>query len=210
MPTGTGLASLAVAEGKSIWSADVLKEPKIGLTDQMRDYQLRSGNRSMIAVPLRAHEKIIGSLGLADQTGRIYSDREVALVQTFADQAALALENGRLFQETESSLERVRALREIDQAITSSLDLRTVLDVLMEKIDLVLPYSAATVRLFDRATGLLEPVACRNLDEREWKEAQWRGGRGIANVVFKTKAPLIIRNAQADARVLDTQFYRKH
>ncbi|MBI2351604.1 MAG: GAF domain-containing protein, partial [Deltaproteobacteria bacterium] len=97
LPAGIGLASVAVAEGRPIWSADVLNEPRIRLTDRMRGHQLRSGDRSMIAVPLRVHGKIIGALGLADQTGRTYSDSEVALVQTFADQAALALENARLY-----------------------------------------------------------------------------------------------------------------
>jgi PAS domain S-box-containing protein len=112
--------------------------------------------------------------------------------------------------DTARSLERLRALRDIDHAISSSLDLRTVLAVLMEKIDLVLPYSVVTVRLFNRASGLLEPVACRNLDENEWKKAEWRGGRGISNVVFAGKAPLIIRDTRADARLLDGEFHRKH
>jgi two-component system sensor histidine kinase/response regulator len=113
-------------------------------------------------------------------------------------------------EETARNLERLRALRDIDHAISSSLDLRTVLAVLMEKIDLVLPYSAVTLRLFDKASGLLEPVACRNLDEAEWQQAQWKGGRGISNVVFESKAPLIIRDTRADARVVDSEFYRRH
>jgi PAS domain S-box-containing protein len=119
-------------------------------------------------------------------------------------------ERKRAEEDAERNLERLRALRDIDHAISSSLDLRTVLAVLMEKIDLVLPYAVVTVRLFNKASGLLEPVACRNLDENEWKEAQWRGGRGISNVVFEGKAPLIIRDTLADARVVDGEFYRKH
>jgi PAS domain S-box-containing protein len=113
-------------------------------------------------------------------------------------------------EETERNLERLRALRDIDHAISSSLDLRTVLAVLMEKIDLVLPYSTVTVRLFDKRSGQLEPVACRNLDEREWKQAQWKGRRGIPNLVFESRAPLIIRDTRDDARVVDGEFYRRH
>jgi signal transduction histidine kinase len=66
------------------------------------------------------------------------------------------------------------------------------------------------VRLFNPENGLLEPVACRNLDEKEWKTEAWRGGRGLANVAFETNAPTIIRNAQSDPRVRDPEFYRKH
>jgi signal transduction histidine kinase len=100
-----GLTTRAVAEGKPLWSADVLSDPTIALTDPMRAYQLESGNRSVIAVPLRAHEKIIGALALSDKTGRTYSGNDVALLQTFADQAALALENARLFDEVKQNIE---------------------------------------------------------------------------------------------------------
>ncbi|MBI2999052.1 MAG: PAS domain S-box protein, partial [Deltaproteobacteria bacterium] len=108
------------------------------------------------------------------------------------------------------SLERVRALHEIDVAMTSTLDLKGVLDVLLEKIDLTLPYSATTIRLFNKESGLLEPAACRNLDEQEWKTEKWKPGRGLANAVFEAKAPVVILDAQTDPRVRDPEFYRKH
>ena len=104
---------------------------------------------------------------------------------------------------------RIRALHEINTAITSTLDLSSVLDILLEKIDLLLPYSAATIRLYDKANGFLEPAACRNLDQKEWKFKGWQGRRDPANIVFETKAPLIIKNLQTDPRVQEPQFYRK-
>ncbi len=114
-------------------------------------------------------------------------------------------------EEIQRNLERIRALHEIDLAITSSLNLRTVLDVLLEKIEPFFPYpSAATIRLVGQKTGQLEPVACRNLDEQEWKSGEWKGGRGPANVVFDTKAPMMVRNIQTDQRIRDAEFFRKH
>lgn len=106
-------------------------------------------------------------------------------------------------------LDQIRALREIDRAINSTLNLSDLLGLLLEKIDQLLPYSAATVRLLRAQTGWLEPVACRNLDEAEWKAEEWRRGRGIPNVVFETKAPVIIRNVQTDPRARDVEFFRK-
>ena len=121
-----------------------------------------------------------------------------------------AIERNQAEMKIERNLERVRVLREIDQAITSTLDLGAVLRLLLEKIDLVLPYSATTVRLFNKGSGLLEPVACRNLDEEEWKAEQWRAGRGVPNVVFETRAPVRISNVQTDPRNKDLKFFRKH
>ncbi|OGQ78413.1 MAG: hypothetical protein A3F90_04690 [Deltaproteobacteria bacterium RIFCSPLOWO2_12_FULL_60_19] len=116
----------------------------------------------------------------------------------------------RAAQEIQRNLERIQALNEIDKAIITTLDLRTVLDVLLEKMDLVLPYAATTVRLFNPKNGLLEPVACRNLDAEDWKAQEWRGGRGLANIVFEAGAPAMIHNAQVDPRVRDAEFYRRH
>ncbi len=147
LPPGAGLTGLAIAQGKPVWSADVLSEPEIPLTDQMRDHQLRSGNRSMIAVPLRAHEKIIGSLGLSDQTGRTYSDGEVALLQTFADQAALALENARLFEETERRRREAEELARVARSLTESLDMTAVGERIVASVQELFGVKAATLRL---------------------------------------------------------------
>jgi PAS domain S-box-containing protein len=209
-----GLTRWAIAEGKPIWSRDTLNDPQIFLTDEMRDYQIRSGNRSMIVMPLRAHEKLIGTLTLSDRTGRIYSDNEVELLQTFGDQAALALENARLFEQTERQLERIEALREIEKSITSTLDLITVLNVLMEKIDLFFAYPVvATVRLFDKDSGLLEPAAARNIEIGKWITAM-RGVQDNANsygrAVIEKESPLVIPNLQTDPRTQNPQFYCEH
>ena len=121
-----------------------------------------------------------------------------------------AIERKRAEEQIQQNLRRLRALQEIERATISTLDLRTVLDVLLQKIDFLLPYSAATVRLFNKATGLLEPIACRNLEEGEWKAELWRGGRGIPNVVFENKAPWKISNVQTEPRVRDPEFFRRH
>jgi K+-sensing histidine kinase KdpD len=114
-------------------------------------------------------------------------------------------------KEIQKNLERLRVLHEIDMAITSTLDLASVLNLLLEKIDQVLPYPvAATVRLVNRERRELEPVACHNLDETVWKSEEWRAGRGPANIVLETKAPLMIENIQEDPRILDREFFTRY
>jgi signal transduction histidine kinase len=105
--------------------------------------------------------------------------------------------------------ERLQALREIELAITSSLDLQAVLDVLLEKIDVFLPYAVTTVTLVNRKTGELEPVACRNLDEKEWKAVIARRIR-LDKVAPENYTPVIIVNAQTDPRSQQSEFLRKN
>src|SRR5690349_15655946 len=114
-----------------------------------------------------------------------------------------------MLREFDSDLESLRALREIDVAITSSLDLHCILNILLEKIDLFLPYAVSTIRLVNHETGQLEPVACRNLDEREWK-AETSSQSNLRRVLPRENSPLVVRNAQIDPRALSSEFLRRH
>ncbi|MBI2358772.1 MAG: response regulator [Deltaproteobacteria bacterium] len=125
-------------------------------------------------------------------------------------------ESRRQKREAEENVRRQQAqlgaLHEINLAITSTLDLRGVLNGLLEKVDDLLPYPVAlTVRLLDEVSGELRPVACRNLDEVEWGGNGWgSGGRGLSRLVAETRAPLVIRELQKNRGILDPDFFRKH
>jgi GAF domain-containing protein len=169
---------------------------------------LLSRTQSVAWIPVKAGAKTVGVLGISDDQSKPFPPDEVELLQAIGNVIGVAIENARLFGQTQRNLERMRVLHEIGTATTSTLDLHDVLKVFLEKIDHVLPYSASSVRLFRPESGLLEPIACRNLDEKEWGEAQWRGGRGFPNAVFESKAPVTARNLQNDPRVRDPQFFR--
>jgi signal transduction histidine kinase len=170
--------------------------------------RLLEQTRSVAWIPLRAKAKVVGVLGISDHQSKPFSQSEAKLLDAIGSVIGVAIENARLFHSIQHALKRVRALHEIDKAITSTLDLNAVLDVLIEKIDLVLPYAATTVTLFNKTSGLLEPIACRNLDEREWKKEQ--GGRGILQAVFETRAPCTVSDVHSDPSVADSEFFRKH
>jgi len=111
-------------------------------------------------------------------------------------------------EQIQGHLKRISALRDINLAITSTLDLRTILDVLLEKIDLSFNYAVATiVRLFNSRTGFLEPVACRNLDPDEWKAEEWKSGGAIPKIVFESQAPITIANVQTEPRTKNHEIF---
>ena len=111
-------------------------------------------------------------------------------------------------EEIQQNLDRIRALHEIDLAISSTLDLRTVATVLLEKVDIFFSYpTAATIRLVNKASGELQPLACRNLNESVWKTEP---GRGLTNVVAETRASLAVEDVQTDPRAQDREFFRRY
>jgi signal transduction histidine kinase/FixJ family two-component response regulator len=124
-------------------------------------------------------------------------------------EAEIRSQRRRADEEAKRNMEGIKALHEIDLAITSSLDLRSTLEVLLEKIDLFLPYTVAAVRLVNRTTGALEAVACRNIEEQEWKEKTSRVTE-LDMIILEQNAPVMVRNAQTEPRSLSPEFLRKH
>jgi signal transduction histidine kinase/CheY-like chemotaxis protein len=97
-PSGHGTSGRAIAIGGPFQSPDVVADPSIMLPDDVRQRILAAGTHAYLSVPLRAHGTLIGVLTVGDTTGRVYTRDETELLQAFADQAALALDNAQLFE----------------------------------------------------------------------------------------------------------------
>jgi PAS domain S-box-containing protein len=98
LPAGS-VAHLAVTQRRPIATSDVLDDPQLAITADARARLKPDAHRSALAVPLLVHETVIGALGIGDVEGRLFDDEELRLTQAFADQAAIALENARLYEE---------------------------------------------------------------------------------------------------------------
>ena len=109
--------------------------------------------------------------------------------------------------ERASAEARLAALRDINVAITSTLDRHSVLSILMEKIDVVLPNIAVQVWLLNKQSGELERAACRNLDAEDWKRRKLRDTPALVKAAMAGKSPVIVLNVQTDPRTLDPAFY---
>lgn len=113
--------------------------------------------------------------------------------------------------EIEGDFDGGRGLHEIDKAITSELDPRRVLEVLLERTSHLVPsIAASTVRLLNEETGELEPVACHNLDEKEWKAATAEGNGVLGKILAEEDAVVMVRNVHEDPRTVAREFLRKH
>jgi signal transduction histidine kinase/FixJ family two-component response regulator len=108
--------------------------------------------------------------------------------------------------EVKRNLERIKVLHEIGLAILSTLDIQKLLNILLDKID---PALATTIRLFNKETAELEPVACRNVNESEWKTMKRTGVQGLAKIVLDNRQPIAVSNIQTDPRSTASEFARK-
>jgi len=122
-----GTTPTAIAERRPVWSADLLNDPAFDLTPSTRAAVEAEGYRAVLSVPLLVGDRVLGALVTYRDDVGPFSERQVELMQAFAHQAALALENSRLYEESERRRRESEVFAEVAQAITSSLDIDTVL-----------------------------------------------------------------------------------
>jgi GAF domain-containing protein len=131
MPIGVpvdreSVSGRAILEARTIHAEDVTADDEY---PNSRRAGLADGQRTVLAAPLVRDGKALGVIVLRRREARPFTQRQLELAQTFADQAAIALENVRLFNETAESLERQTAIGDILRVISSSpTSLQPVLD----------------------------------------------------------------------------------
>jgi GAF domain-containing protein len=203
-PSRGSIVGRTLLEGKAIQIDDVQADPDYALSEILKigDY------RTMLGVPLMREGAPIGVFVLTRCKVQPFSDKQVELVTTFADQAVIAIENVRLFEEVQArtselsqSVDELRALGEVSQAVNSTVDLMVVLNTIVAKATQLSGTEAGAIYVFDQTVQEFHLRATYGMDDAIISEINDRRihiGETVVGEAVERRAPIQIPDIQDD------------
>src|SRR5262245_36276849 len=154
------------------------------ISDVFADPDYRQGEiarivnyRSIVAVPMLKEGRPIGTIALAQSLSGPFPETQIALLKTFADQAVIAIENVRLFDEAQArsrelaqSVAELRALGEVSKAVNSTINLENVLSTIVAKAVQLSGAEAGTIYVFDEASQEFQLRSTYGMNEAQIAE----------------------------------------
>src|SRR5262245_25265446 len=190
-------------------AADVEAEPEWqSRTEEMRTTLRSRGVRSHLSVPMLRGGIAIGAIILTHREVGAFSDAHVELAKTFADQAVIAVENTRLFNELQArtaeltrSVDELMALGEVSRALSSTLDLETVLQTIVTRAVEIAGTAGCTIWEYDAARAEFRLRASYYADQADVALLQAPSrvtiipkGQGVTTRVMERRQPVQIHD----------------
>ena len=157
---------------------------------------------SYLGVPLLSGERAVGMIGIFSKQPNAFNEGHLQLLQTIAGQAAVAVENARLFETARREAEELKLLYEIGTTISSSLDLKQVLELMIDSIRKVVPYDAAGFFLIKRGTNEIESRVERGYPPGVHDLVGLKVGKGLLGTSAKEGKPIIVSDVARDPRYI--------
>jgi len=165
-----------------------------------REPHAQAGIRSWLGVPMLVGERLVGMIALDKQEPGFYMEEHAHLALAFAAQAAVAIENARLYQTEQRGREVAEALQETARVVNASLSLDKVLPLILEQLAQVIEYDSSAVLLLD--DGRFKVTAGRGFPDLEaaLRLSFSAAEDNLASAVMRARRPLIVEDVQNDPR----------
>jgi signal transduction histidine kinase len=142
LPLDSSLSGEALRSGQPQRVDDIRVDSRVN-----RGYIRNSASQSLLIAPLIAHDGAVGVITGTSEKAAAFDEQDVSIVSLFADQAASAIENARLFQQAHQQIGELEALHRVSQLVSSSLDLEEIFQTLYEEVNRLMPADAFMVAL---------------------------------------------------------------
>jgi GAF domain-containing protein len=194
LPEGDGLPGRVAATGQVLIIDDATRDLPRG--EESPFYQ---GVRAMALAPMRAGGQVVGVLSALSYTPHAFTVEEREMLSAIGGMFGVAVENARLYEEVRSNLMQLAYFNEVGGALTASLDLEQVLQIIMEAVTSLIGVERASIFLIDEASDDLVLEYSADVREMIRLSAPWPG---IAGWIATHDASVIANDVRSDPRFL--------
>lgn len=194
-PSSAGIAGHVFTAGEAVNIVDAYADPRFNPeVDKKTGYR----TSTILCAPLTNREaRIIGVTQVLNKAEGPFDETDLTLLQAMTTQAAAALEVAHLFERVERQREEEAILLEVNSAVSSDLDIETLLSKVMQATTRLLDAERSTLFVYDSEADELWSRVAEGVGS---KEIRFPAGAGIAGEAFKERTVLNIPDAYADAR----------
>jgi len=197
---GTGIVGFACAEGRLVTSDNILTDTRFRHETRLQNYWASTPLRAAMAVPLLGSSSILGVLIVADDHGRTFTDEEQRVLEMFAAQATVAVDNARLFLESETRRRTAEALAEVGRLLSQALDPGEVAQRIVESVCRLLQCPASALYRVD-PSGDFVRLAVSGDAAAFGEQAMIRRGMGLIALAVRDRQPVLTDDVLSDPRI---------
>src|SRR5437867_3306296 len=198
---GEGTTGKAVRDRTPAWTADILADGALSLAPDTRDLVMREGYRAVLSVPILIKDELHGALSSYWWEPHEPSPSEIGLMSALAGQAAIALENARLYGAATARGRRLAALARLTETLTATLSLEDVLGrVVRSAVELFGSSVARPWPVDDDGRSLTLRAHAGTLTASRGV-TRLQPGEGLMGQIVASRSPLVIADLRGDPRV---------
>jgi GAF domain-containing protein/anti-sigma regulatory factor (Ser/Thr protein kinase) len=199
---GTGIVGFACAERRLVASPNILTDTRFRHEPALQNYWASTPLRAAMAVPLLGSTSILGVLIVADGSGRTFTDEEQRVLEMFAAQATVALDNARLFLESETRRRTAEALAEVGRLLSQALDPGEVAQRIVDSVCRLLRCPASALYRLEPSSEDFVSLAVSGDAGPFREQAVIPRGMGLIALAVRDRRPVLTADVLADSRVV--------
>ncbi len=196
LPLEEGMAGHVIKSHAPLLIRDVERDThQLGITPALVGKPRMS--KSWLGVPMMTAEHLVGVLAVGSYQPNMFDESDQEILQSVATQAAIALDNARLFSESQRKMKQLAVLNEVGRIVSSTIEIEQLLELIYAQLSRIIAADTYFVTLadFERRVQTLAMM----VDEGERFPAQEIPlDDGLAATVIKRRAPLLIRNLEKE------------
>lgn len=178
-------------------TATIVRENRLIVVEDMQKSHFYTGTKwsgSIVGLPLKIGTRIVGVMNFAFNEPRKFSDDDLGILRLLGDQAALAIENARLFEDVRQQVATLATIDSITQAVSTLMEPNALIDLVGDKLRTIFDVETGFIATYDKAAQLIHFPYYWADGQRIPDSSSIAFGQGLTSTVLVSRQPQLINN----------------